>query len=427
MIMNTAIEYQPEIQRPSVGLGFSHQLADKVLSRTNHSVPAWPEVTPYSKATSSIKEWDKSSILFKEERIMDFQRAFSPSKSMVMCGLSTIPNQNPTLKAYKNSQGNYFTGFAGLNTCDNHLCLCCNKKASVQRRRDTQNALFAVQKEGKVAKFLTFTLPKVGMSRERINALNKAYNYIVSNSLKRYTRRRGVKEYQHTRSIDLTIDETNTRQPFHFHIHAIILMDKDVSGLKEYIWDAYKRIMNMIGYAPTKSGFDLQDVENSKGIEDYLNKSFHSLSFETTSSFKDGKNKNSVGVLKWLLKAAEEPTRRRIGIYKALIKETKRVRWWSCSRGFKEMGQDIKNKVEEQVTEVFSQEIGRNLWYSINSLSGARAKIQELLISRLENPDNLNQEWKELHVLIAGSLYESEISPRLIEMYRIELKRILNL
>jgi len=91
------------------------------------------------------------------------------------------------------------------------------------------------------------------------------------------------------------------------------------------------------------------------------------------------------------------------------------------------MGQDIKNKVEEQVTEVFSQEIGRNLWYSINSLSGARAKIQELLISRLENPDNLNQEWKELHVLIAGSLYESEISPRLIEMYRIELKRILNL
>jgi hypothetical protein len=420
MIMNTAIEYTPEIKQPVVGLGFSHLLAEQVLSRTKIPLPAF-------KKRSLDKEGDKSSILFKEEQVMAFQRSFSPSKSMAYCGLSVIPNQKPTLKAFKNSQGNYFTGFGGLNSCDNYLCPCCNQRVAAERRRLTQNSLLYAQKNGYSVNLLTFTINKIGTARERIQALNSAYNYIISNSLRKYARRRGVKDFQHTRSIDLTINEKHRGKEGHFHIHAIVLMDKEVSGIKEYIWNAYKTIMKRLGYAPSKDAYDYRPVKTTRGIQDYLNKSFYSLSFETTSGMKDGRVKDSMGVLNWLYKVSENPKRRQIELYKALIKETRRVRWWSCSRGFKEMGESYKNKKDEEIKEVFSQEIGHNLWYAINSLSGSRAMIQHLLMKRLENPDGDHDEWKQIHVLIAGSLYEPDISPRLIETYQLELKRILQL
>ena len=418
--MNAQIEYQPEIQTPVVGLAFSHHVAARVLRRANST-----ELD--RKKRSLDKEGDNPSILFRQERLMDFQRSFSPNKSMAYCGLSVIPNQKPTLKAFKNAQGNYFTGFGGLNSCDNYLCPCCNQRSAAQRRKDTQNSLLYAQKNAYSVNLLTFTPPKIGTARERITALNKAYNYIINNALKKFTRRRGVRDFQHTRSIDLTINENNRSQPFHFHIHAIILMDREVSGLKEYIWKAYKRIMNKLGYSPSKNAYDYRPIKTARGVEDYLNKSFYSLSFETTSGLKNGKTTGSIGVLNWLYKVSEKPKRRQIDLYKALIKETRRVRWWSCSRGFKEMGESYKNKKDEQIKEVFSQEIGINMWYALNTLSGSRAMVQDLLIKRLESPDEDHSEWKEIHVLIAGSIYEPDISPRMIETYQLELKRILQL
>lgn len=362
---------------------------------------------------------------YQIEKIMKFQSVFSPSKALAKCSLVPIPNRNPRLSASVYPDGTIHSSFSGLMKCNNVLCPECNKELSFNRRELIQNRLLESKTKGHSINFGTLTIPRGIGLEDSISSLNSAYKSIIGNGLRAYCKRRGITEYHHSRSLDITICDTD-RNPYHIHIHFLLITDKLVEGIKEYIWKRYKSFMKGLGIKVSKMGFDLKPIDTIKGIQNYLNKT---ISFELTSTKKIGKRNNSYGWMEWLSRISESPTKRQIAIYRTLVKESKGTRWWSKSKSFEVPCQFLKDKEmkEEQPIEVFSQEIGLNCWYALNEIREAKVLINILLKKKIENPEGDNSIFDAVCELLEKSRYEQFYSVELMNYYKDRIKKILSL
>ena len=360
---------------------------------------------------------------YKIEKVMSFQRTFASTKALRKCGLVPIPNREARLSASVYPDGTVHTGFSGLMKCNNTLCPECNKELSFNRREVIQDRLLFSKNKGHSINFGTLTLPRTVGLTDSIKSLNSAYKGIIGDGLRQYCKRRGNQEYHHTRSLDITVCDTD-RNPFHIHIHFLLITDKLVSGIKEYIWRRYKKFMLKLGIRVTKMAFDFKPIETIKGIQNYLNKT---LSFELTSTNKIGKRQNSYGWLEWLSRIAEAPTKRQIAIYRSLVKETKGTRWWSKSNSFVVPSNGVEDSEMDEVKpiEVFSQEIGINCWAAINEITEVKVLLNVLLKRKVENPTGDHSVFDAVVEVLEKSRYERFYSVKLVDYYRDKLTQIL--
>jgi hypothetical protein len=296
---------------------------------------------------------------------------------------------------------------------------------SFNRRELIQNRLIASKNKGHSINFGTLTLPRGVSVNDSIKALNSAYNSIISNGLRQYCKRRGITEYEHTRSIDLTICDTD-KYWNHIHIHFLLITDKVIDGIKDYIWRRYKSFMDKLSIKVTKMAFDFKPIEGLQGIQNYLNKH---LSFELTSTKKKGKKANSYGFMEWLGRIASNPTKRQVAIYRQLVRDTKGTRWFSKSNGFEVSCQFLKDNEmkEEQPIEVFSQEIGINCWIAINEITKVKVMMNRLLKDRVNNPDKEHLTFDTLVEVLKKSTYEQLYSERLVNYYKDKLCEVLKI
>lgn len=80
---------------------------------------------------------------------------------------------------------------------------------------------------------------------------------------------------------------------------------------------------------------------------------------------------------------------------------------------------------EDEVERIFFQGFSKNFWYALNQVQGARAAIRTLLLEKHNNPEGDHSKWEELEKLMESSRFETCVSPRWIEVYSIEITRIL--
>jgi hypothetical protein len=309
-----------------------------------------------------------------------------------------------------------------LVRCKNTLCVKCNKELSFTRRRIVEDRLLFSKNKGHSINFGTFTVPRDIGLKKSIELLNSSYKAIIGNGLRQYCKRRGTTEYLHSKSFDLTICDTD-KDPYFLHIHFLLITDNSIEGIKDYVWRRYKAFMKRRKVKVSKMGFDMREINNLSGIQNYLNKN---LSFELTSSKKIGKRSNSYGFMEWLSRIASSPTRRQIAIYRELVKLTQGMRWWTKSTNF-EVKREDDEKNERQPIKVFSQEIGPNCWIAINEITEIKVKLPLLIKSKFENPKGDNSIIDEIIKVLKKSNYEVLYSEKMIDYYKDKMSKILGL
>ena len=411
----TLNEDYPQSRHTIVPIPLSREVSEMVIERGLKDA----HLTKTASLDNNVSEY---LLKLKEEKIHKFQSTFSPTKSLSLCGLVPLPNRSARLCASVYPDGSVHTGFSGLVRCKNTLCVKCNKELSFTRRRIVEDRLLFSKNKGHSINFGTLTLPRdIGLENS-IKLLNSSYKAIIGNGLRQYCKRRGTTEYIHTKSFDLTICDTH-KDPYHLHIHFLVITDNLVDGLKNYVWRRYKSFMKKRKVKVSKIAFDLKEIDNLNGIQNYLNKN---LSFELTSSKKIGKRSNSYGFMEWLSRIVSSPSKRQIAIYRDLVKLTQGMRWWTKSTNFEVKREDNELK-KEQPIEVFSQAIGTNCWIAINEISEIKVKINLLLKQKIQNPKGDNSIFDEVVKVLKKSNYEILYSPKMVDYYKDKLSKILGL
>ena len=107
--------------------------------------------------------------------------------------------------------------------------------------------------------------------------------------------------------MDVTVC-SSINDPVHLHLHALLILDKDVEDLEQWIWKTYKRIQNKRGIQVHKKGYDLQDIKTGKEVTDYIVKTLGTLTYEMTSTNKEGRDGVSKGFFKWLVDIVQDPS-----------------------------------------------------------------------------------------------------------------------
>jgi hypothetical protein len=355
---------------------------------------------------------------------MRYQRAFSGRQGLMKCGLTPIPNTDAHIAVFKDNKDKISASFGGCMTCDNNLCPNCSIGLVKERNQVISNTLTEAKRLGYITYFPTITINKVGSLSRRQKALNFVFNKVIARDAKAYCKRKGVQVYEYCKGHDLTINLKN-KDVFHPHLHSILIIDKEVEGLVPYIWKRIRKIMKDLGFSLSKLGFKMPIIKTLEGIQSYINKTYQSMAYEITSTKKQGKGD---GLSFFISKEAANPTPRGIAIYKEVVRETKGLRWYSQSRGFKAIGEThMSNEVKEdnEKEEIFRQDITINLWYAINEVENVKPLLKDLLIIKFENPDCYHMEWEEFMILVEKSKYDTKCSHSKIDFYKRRLTDIL--
>lgn len=363
------------------------------------------------------------SLSEQKSLIMDFQRNFSPSKSMRCCGRTAISGERHTLKGYETINGDLSTGWRGTTCCKAILCPSCGPSIVRERNRVITNSLVSAQKLGYTILFLTLTTPK-GLSLSETNKiLNTAYSETINKGLRGWLRRRGCNVFENVRGMDLTIND-NRRHKYHTHIHAALVLSEVPKDLKKYIWKRYKNVMKRLGMKVSQMGFDLQEIEDLTGIENYIVKSYSQLGYELTSKHKS--SNKSKGVSFWIRDNALSVSKKGIAIYQELLRETKGLRWFSTSKGFKGLSilEDEVYPVEEEKVEIYSVDLSLNLYYAILEVPLMRIRVEEWLLDYLKEGCAENKRYKGFLRLINCSQFETKLIHHNVDYYKEELIKI---
>ena len=415
--MTTEYDY-PQIKRPVVPMSFGVELAAKVTQLNDRVIAPVSNLSLDNSALTFTPE-------YQEEQIMSFQRAFATRKTMRKCCLSVIQGREATINAWVSSSGEVRAGYTSLATCSSSLCPSCIKHLAKERRELIQNTLAYAENNGLFATFITLTTTKGGTLKDRIKDLNKCYSDTISKTLKQRLKRRGNKVFEYVRALDITIND-KSNNPYHPHIHSLIITSDRYELMEDIIWDNWKSSMNKLGRKVSRLCYDFTCVDKVKGVESYLSKG---LSFEVTSTNKESKGSNSLGFMKWVLSICDNPTKRQIAIYKNLLNETFKCRWFSKSKGFKGLGDRLEQEDKPlEVKEdklVFSQPIGINLWYAASELKGCRAVLRHIIKDKVSGNLIDTSVFNSILLLLQGSRYENIVSSVLIEGYKLELIRII--
>ena len=301
---------------------------------------------------------------------MDFQRAYSPNKGQALCGLRPIENevsQNVGLVKLKGQSSK----FTNRMLCKSYWCPYCSEIFRAEKRDKIKRALNYSLKTDKKIYFITWTIPKAyGSTEDKFKALNGVIRQLW-NRLRNKVKRDNNKLYT-IKGLDLTINDDHP-DPIHLHTHSIVILDRDIDGLSDWLWIRYKKLMDKVNCSVSELAFNFQRVETDKELDSYICKNWSNLDKELTSTDKVSKSTKSLGWFRWICKIQKKPTIRQIDIYQSFLKAAKGKRTLDLSRNFDELLVDTDQPEETENLSLSDDDdspilelvIGKNLWRAI--------------------------------------------------------------
>ena len=297
------------------------------------------------------------------------QRNYSTRKTMKLCCRFPVDNgvSSPYVSVVK-TKGKK-AGYSNLKLCKSYWCpVCCNVFRE-EKRNKIKIGLNNAFKAGYSVNFATLTIPKGFSSEGKFKALNGVFTALI-NRVREKSKRDDFKLYS-IKGLDLTINENNV-DPYHLHIHAVIITSKEIEGLNKWIWDRYNYLMKRRGINVVEKAYDFQRVNKVNEIDDYICKSWGNLDKELTSTDKESKTTKSLGWFKWLRSICKNPTDKQVAIYQEFLIGSKGRRTIDFSRNFNELidlfelEEDNVDLTETKESKIkFEFLIGQNLWSAI--------------------------------------------------------------
>ena len=334
-----------------------------------------PKVHPVEQGN----DWKKRSKALKWSALR-LQRQYSPNKGMKLCGLVPIETNEQFRVSIVKDEGKP-TKYANRMLCKSFWCPHCSDVFREEKRETLRSGLNKSIKTGKFIYFVTFTIPKsYGTIEEKFKGISGVITKLW-NRLRNKSKRDGFKLWT-VKGLDLTVNDQNVN-PFHLHSHSVIITDREVPNLEQWVWCRYETLMSKIKCNVKEAAFDFQRVKSNKQLDSYLVKNWSSLAQELTTTDKDGHYQGSLGWLKWLTKIAVNPTDKQVQLYRSFLTAAKRKRTFDLSRNFKELIDNELNNDEEyypedNVNNLISLEIGRSLWKAL-TITRTEDKLLDLI------------------------------------------------
>lgn len=348
-----------------------------------------------------------------------FQHNNAITKTMRLCNRVPIQQTEGVKDVLIVQKGNKSAHYGNLMSCGNMWCPTCSNHHRKPMRTKARVGIGNSMKSGYHIKMLTLTIPRDYGNNDftlKFDAMNKTFKDLIAR-LRTKCNRMNVRLYT-LKGLDITID-SNRYDSTHLHVHALIITDRKVENLEDWLWRTYKRLQNKRGIKVNKRGFDISDILKDKEITDYIVKTLGTIEQELTSSYKDGRDNKSKGWFKWLQSIADNPTKRDIAIYKKFLNASKGRRCFDFSRNWNEL-MEIKAPEEEQleldnVTEGDQEDkegksfsvwrLDLQLWNAIKSL---KVEIEILKIIDNRKKDKISTlRYEELNKIINKKDYSS--------------------
>ena len=301
---------------------------------------------------------------------MDFQRLYSPNKGQALCGLRPIENEVTQRVSLVKLKGQS-SKFANRMLCKSYWCPYCSEIFRAEKRDKIKKALNYSLKSNKKIYFITWTIPKAyGSTEDKFKALNGVIRQLWNRL--RNKSKRDKNNFYTIKGLDLTIND-KCPDPIHLHTHSIIILDREIEGLSDWLWIRYKKLMDKINCSVSELAYDFQEVKTDKELNAYICKNWSNLDRELTSTNKMSKSTSSLGWFRWLCKIQENPTIRQIDIYQSFLKAAKGKRTLDLSRNFDELLKDTEEQEEIENLSLsdgddsvlLNIEIGKKLWEAI--------------------------------------------------------------
>jgi len=290
---------------------------------------------------SSLKEEQRRKRLLKQERmgIVRFQSQYAATRTMRLCNrvpITSGPDTSSEVSMIK--VGGKDAYFGNMMTCKSFWCPNCSEFHKRPMRTKARVGINNAMKEGYDIKMVTFTIPREFGNDDfkyKFDAMNSTFRDL-NDRLRTNLKRRGVKLYT-LKGLDATID-TERYDPLHLHIHSLIITNRKVKNLDDWLWRTYKRLQNKKGIHVSKRAFDISDIYADKDIHDYIVKTLGTIEHELSSTNKDGRgNGKSKGWFKWVKSIAHEPTSKDIAIYRHFLSAAKSKRTFDFSRNWDDL------------------------------------------------------------------------------------------
>lgn len=302
---------------------------------------------------------------------MRWQRQHAPRKSMSRCGCSVANRSNGDVVYLDKTKGKP-AQYNNVGRCKSAWCVHCSTAFRSEKTQKIKLGIDSSIKNRFKVYFATFTIPKAfGMASDKFDALNGVIRKLF-NLLRGKCNRASVRLWS-VKSLDITISD-RARNPLHLHTHAVIITDRELDDIREYVWKVYSREMNRLGADVSELAFDFQavsDEEAKNRLSSYLLKDWnHSLEHEITSLNKRG-SKGSKGWFEWLRSLVKRCNERQLAIYKDFLIHAKGRRTIDFSRNFDELIA-LSEQEEEELSETetgdsesYTWSIGGSLWKAI--------------------------------------------------------------
>jgi hypothetical protein len=281
-------------------------------------------------------------------KLIRFQNAYSPSKSMRLCNRVPLQLDNGSMEVTIAKGEGTKARYLNLMNCKSALCAHCSDPYRKPHRTKAKSGISNALRAKYITKMITFTIPRAfGNDNyiEKYKALSSVFSGVCSR-LRKILKGRGINLYT-MRGFDATVDSQRF-DPLHIHIHSLIVMDKSFKGFEDWVWRTYERLMRKRGLEVSRKGFDVKDIFSNEEITDYIVKSLGQIEREITSTNKDGKAKNSKGYWKWLCSIVDNPTAKDILIYQNIIKASKGKRQHDFSHNWNELEDLFTGPAEEK-------------------------------------------------------------------------------
>lgn len=330
--------------------------------------------------------------------LVRFQNKFAPNKTMRLCNRSPITHstgiKNPLIVKNEGKKAH----FGNLMTCKNFFCPNCSEVFRTEQRTKARLGIDNAIKAGFDVRMVTFTIPREFGNNNfsnKFDVMNKAFKAVI-NALrtrikgKKFLRENGETRLWTMKGIDVTMD-SDRADPCHLHIHSLIITDKKIPDLRDWLWRTYKRHMEKRGIRVVKKAFDVRQILEDKEITDYIVKTLGTIERELTSTRKDGRDGKSKGWFSWLCSIVENPSRRDIYLYQEFLRSAKGKRTQDFSRNWNELMEikinsepiEIKIETEEEKieeTKSFYWVLDLQLWNAIKE-----TKTEELILKIVDD------------------------------------------
>lgn len=297
------------------------------------------------------------------KKLVAFQRANAPSKTMRIC--NTVPIQTINDNFNKEEYGENLTmkvneygyGMHGLNRCKNPFCPMCSRSRAGERAHKLKRGIQQAQNKGYTTYFVTLTIKRSGSIKSQLESIRRRWGAI--NNLCSHLKRDYETEIYKARALDITFNPYRPSQRYHLHLHCIFILENDVLDFSQKIkdvWIAQNKGKDKADY----KGQDVQKVgrleEDTNRVGRYVAK-MAGLAMEIThGQRKEAKNSLSVTLKELMLGYTHSDrilhSEKCIEIYQEFLEGMKRTNTLTISRNWKNLYEEEEEEEKPYTIEI---------------------------------------------------------------------------